>query len=58
MTHKVRFINIKYTDVFERDQVLTVKEMIPYAWHEVFTFEEIKGEYGTIFFEDVNEVLK
>jgi len=27
--------------------------MIPYAWHEVFTFEEVEGEYGTIFFEDV-----
>jgi len=53
MTHKVRFINIKYTDVFEKDQILTVKEMIPYAWHENFTFEEVEGEYHTIFFEDV-----
>ena len=50
---KVRFINIKYTDVFEKDQVLTVKEMIHYAWHENFTFEEVEGEYHTIFFEDV-----
>jgi len=53
MKHKVRFINIKYTDVFTPNQVLTVKEMLPYAWHEVFTFEEVEGEYGTIFFEDV-----
>jgi len=27
--------------------------MIPYAWHENFTFEEVEGEYHTIFFEDV-----
>jgi len=51
--YKVRFNNIKYTDVFEKDQILTVKEMIPYAWHENFTFEEVEGEYHTIFFEDV-----
>ena len=55
MTNKVRFINIKYTDVFEKDQVLTVKEMLPYAWHENFTFEEVEGEYSTIFFEDIVE---
>jgi len=53
VTYKVRFINIKYIDIFEKDQVLTVKEMIPYAWHENFTFEEVEGEYHTIFFEDV-----
>lgn len=55
MTYKVRFINIKYTDVFEKDQILTVKEMLPYAWHENFTFEEVEGEYHTIFFEDVKD---
>lgn len=57
MTNKVRFINIKYTDVFEKDQVLTVKEVLhyAYAWHENFTFEEVEGEYSTIFFEDITE---
>jgi hypothetical protein len=29
--------------------------MLPYAWHENFTFEEVEGEYHTIFFEDVVE---
>ena len=53
MTRKVQFINVKYTDVFKRDQVLTVKEVLEYAWHEVFTFEEVEGEYETIFFEDL-----
>ena len=55
MTYKVRFINIKYTDVFTPNQILTIKEMLVYAWHETFTFHEVEGEYGTIFFEDVKE---
>lgn len=55
MTDRVRFINIKYTDVFEKDQVLTVKEVLHYAWHENFTFEEVEGEYHTIFFEAIVE---
>ena len=50
---KVCFINVKYTDVFEKDQVLTVKEMRPYAWHQTFIFEEMDGEYPTTFFKDV-----
>lgn len=52
---KVRFINHKYTDIFNPNQILTVKDMVVYAWHENFTFEEVEGEYSTIFFEDVEE---
>ena len=42
-----------YFEEFEVGQVFTVREMLPYAWHENFTFEEVDGEYHTIFFEDV-----
>jgi len=54
VTKKVKYTGFgPYKDKFETNQIFTVKEMIPYAWHENFTFEEVKGEYHTIFFEDV-----
>jgi len=53
VTKKVKYTGFgPYKDKFETNQIFTVKEMIPYAWHENFTFEEVKGEYHTIFFED------
>ncbi len=54
MTYKVKYINLgPYKDVLKPNQILTVKDMVVYAWHENFTFEEVEGEYHTIFFEDV-----
>lgn len=54
MTYKVKYINLgPYKDVLEPNQILTVKDMVVYAWHENFIFEEVEGEYHTIFFEDV-----
>ena len=56
MTYKVRYTGFgPYKNQLEAGQVFTVKEMLPYAWHENFTFEEVDGEYHTIFFEDVAE---
>ena len=55
---KVKFKNIKYNNVFEKDQVLTVKNQLHYSWHSCFTFEEVDGEYGTIFFDDYVEKNK
>ena len=56
MTYKVRYAGFgPYKDKFEINQIFTVKEMLPYAWHENFTFEEVEGEYHTIFFEDVKQ---
>ena len=56
MTYKVRYTGFgPYKDKFEPNQIFTVKDMLPYAWHENFTFEEVEGEYHTIFFEDVKE---
>jgi hypothetical protein len=49
---KVKFKNIKYTDIFERDQILTVKDELHYSWHSCFTFQEVEGEYSTIFFDN------
>tara|TARA_E500000318_G_scaffold66802_1_gene61551 strand:+ start:267 stop:470 length:204 start_codon:yes stop_codon:yes gene_type:complete len=56
MTEKVKYIGLgPYKDKLKPDQILTIKEMIPYAWHGNFTFEEVEGEYHTIFFEDVKD---
>ena len=56
MTHKVRYNGFgPYKNQFEVGQVFTVREMLPYAWHENFIFQEVEGEYHTIFFEDVAE---
>ena len=53
MTYKVRYTGLgPHSNQLEAGQVFTVKEMLPYAWHENFTFEEVEGEYHTIFFED------
>jgi hypothetical protein len=56
MTYKVRYTGFgPYKDKLKTNQIFTVKEMLPYAWHENFVFEEVEGEYHTIFFEDVKE---
>ena len=56
MTEKVRYTGLgPYKEKLKPDQILTIKEMIPYAWHGNFTFEEVEGEYHTIFFEDVKD---
>jgi hypothetical protein len=56
MTYKVRYTGFgPYKDVLEPNQILTVKEMLDYAWHENFVFREVEGEYHTIFFEDVKD---
>ena len=56
MTYKVRYTGFgPYKDKLKTNQIFTVKEMLPYSWYENFTFEEVEGEYHTIFFEDVKD---